>query len=577
MKIQILFFLLIFLIQIKTETCKCVCRNTHLEVQIVPPKLSSNPFDYSAVHYEIQFLQDSSIKAQVESFWFQDYSRTKNPDGTEKLTVNGQPMFVARWSYQNVKAYEYRVKLFDSSNNGNVVCDNLCPSCSQVSQVGVIKVGNNKKYFQDPKTQETYFPIGENVCWSVKNNTYDYDNWFNKLVSKGSGNYARLWLSPFSSFTLENLSTGLGKYSLTNTWRLDYVVSLAEKLMMRLMICIESFNSYRSTPPYSYWPTNPYNSVNGGPLTNAKDFFSNEEAKKYFKNRLRYLVARYGYSFNILSWELFNEVDLTDDFGDSSQHYIVKNWHAEMSNYIKFLDINKHMVTTSFSLSINDPEIYQLDEIDYSQSHTYGADDVAANALALSNYKVNAYKKPSYIGEFGISGSPDYTVKTDPTGIHIHNGAWSGVVTGLAGIQLTWWWDSFIDPLNLYHIWKPISGFVKGIQFSEGDWEHCQFSKIDNVNSYGISSNDIALVWIQNSNSTWYSICINKIKLKEIPSSAITVNSILNDGLYQSQCFDTTTGELIFSQSNITVKSNTSIIKFPKFLNDIACKLFHQE
>ena len=42
--------------------------------------------------------------------------------------------------------------------------------------------------------------------------------------------------------------------------------------------------------------------------TNPAAFFTDPEAKALFKQRLRYLVARYGAYRNLLAWELFNEV-----------------------------------------------------------------------------------------------------------------------------------------------------------------------------------------------------------------------------------------------------------------------------
>lgn len=38
------------------------------------------------------------------------------------------------------------------------------------------------------------------------------------------------------------------------------------------------------------------------------DFFTNAEAIADYKNRLRYLVARYAYSTSVFAWEFFNEV-----------------------------------------------------------------------------------------------------------------------------------------------------------------------------------------------------------------------------------------------------------------------------
>ncbi len=58
----------------------------------------------------------------------------------------------------------------------------------------------------------------------------------------------------------------------------------------------------------------PCNIKNGGPLEKLIDYFTNPKAQKANYDRLRYLVARYGYSPNVFVWELWNEVDGNDAF-----------------------------------------------------------------------------------------------------------------------------------------------------------------------------------------------------------------------------------------------------------------------
>ncbi len=94
------------------------------------------------------------------------------------------------------------------------------------------------------------------------------------------------------------------------------------------------------------WNENPYNAANGGPCIHTWDFFTDQRSRQLIRNRFRYIVARYGYSRNILCWELFNEVDWTDDF---SRHKTdVTAWHEEMAAWLSRLDVNRHLVTTSY-------------------------------------------------------------------------------------------------------------------------------------------------------------------------------------------------------------------------------------
>ena len=71
--------------------------------------------------------------------------------------------------------------------------------------------------------------------------TYGYDHYFTKL-SENAANYARLWLS-WNGLAVEIANFNI---SLPNTWRLDYVVQLAEKLGIKLLMCTESFNCFNS-------------------------------------------------------------------------------------------------------------------------------------------------------------------------------------------------------------------------------------------------------------------------------------------------------------------------------------------
>ena len=80
----------------------------------------------------------------------------------------------------------------------------------------------------------------------------------------------------------------------------------------------------------------------------------------------RYLVARWGYSPAVHSWELFNEGNPYDE-----AHYA----HAQaMADYVYQQDPNRHMVTTSFWSSYPVPEFWAnpaYSAIDYANVHAY--------------------------------------------------------------------------------------------------------------------------------------------------------------------------------------------------------------
>lgn len=103
-------------------------------------------------------------------------------------------------------------------------------------------------------------------------------------------NYARIWMAPWA-FAVE-WSDRAGRYDLKEAWRLDYVLRLAEKKGIYVMLCLVNHGQLRAG---ENWNGNPYNRARGGPLSSPEQFFTDPTAKDLFKKRLRYLVSRYAY------------------------------------------------------------------------------------------------------------------------------------------------------------------------------------------------------------------------------------------------------------------------------------------
>jgi hypothetical protein len=286
-----------------------------------------------------------------------------------------------------------------------------------------------------------------------------------KLAENG-GNYIRLWLiNEWNALGLEHLprepgdGNGLGRYDQQAAWRIDHVIELAEQLGIEVLMCIESFNSL-STGPHPQWDSYPYNAAHGGPCSSPGDFFTDPEAKRLFEQRLRYIVARWGSSPSVLAWEFWNEVDITDDYDSPA----VAQWHREMAESLRQIDPWSHLITTSYARTEGDPAVDGLPQMDFVQSHSYGSHDVAAALSRWSLSKAKDYGKPHYFGEFG-TGSPWEDWASDPKAIHFHNGLWAGMLSQDAGTGMLWWWDSYIDPRDLYGHLKAVAAFAADV-----DW-----------------------------------------------------------------------------------------------------------
>jgi hypothetical protein len=74
-------------------------------------------------------------------------------------------------------------------------------------------------------------------------------------------------------------------------------------------------------------------------------------------------------------------------------------------------------------------------------------------------------------GEFGLGGSSSGLNTLDPNGIHIHNALWGGLFSGGIGAGMTWWWDSYVNPQNLYPHFAGVSAVAAEIPLQAANFQ----------------------------------------------------------------------------------------------------------
>ncbi|WP_395140835.1 cellulase family glycosylhydrolase [Armatimonas sp.] len=282
-----------------------------------------------------------------------------------------------------------------------------------------------------------YWPLGHNVAW--RSGSFDVSDAFAKLGAAGE-NWSRVWMCHWDGKNLDWETKG-DTLSLSVARRWDGIVAAAQKHGVYFQLVLQHHGPY-ALSVNSNWGENPWNAKNGGFLNTTAEFFTHPEALRRTKNKLRYIVARWGYSPSILAWELFNEVEWTE--GAKNAPKTVEAWHQSMAAHLRSLDIHRHLVTTSSHLSGGD--LYAA--MDYEQPHAYPP-DLAATALA-----VTPTTKPVFYGEIGPSGD----LNSD-TGQHLKAGLWASLFSDASGAAQYWTWDH-IERRNLYGLFKAATGFV---------------------------------------------------------------------------------------------------------------------
>ena len=443
-------------------------RYKKFEVAIDLTATYTNPYNYDEIGVAATFTSPDGKDYQVDGFFMMEYAL--EPNGT---LIQDESLFKVRFSPNKPGKWTYRIQVSDIQGTTSSASQSfICVAVSDFHNKGFVRTSSSN-YLQFDNGDD-YIPIGENICWQNANPYMDYKVWLDKLAAEG-GNFFRLWHAHWGlGIEWKNgwrNFEGLGNYHQGNARYQDWLFEYCIENGIYVMLCLQHHGPV-STQVNPNWGDSPYNILNGGPCANPWDFFTHPTARNHTKNRFRYILARWGYAKSIMAWELFNEVDWTDNY---DQHQVsVMEWQVEMAEYIKDHDPYGHLITTSYAHDQNDPLIWANPLMDITQTHYYVNTPHIERVLVRGGRKYLAdYGKPTLSGEFGIGLSNSLST-VDPKGIHIHNGIWGSLFGGGLGTAMSWWWDIYIDPMNMYQQFGPLNTVVQKINFVQHDMKHAE-------------------------------------------------------------------------------------------------------
>ena len=282
--------------------------------------------------------------------------------------------------------------------------------------------------------------VGENLCWESRvtddskyfSNLHEqferfsYPAMLSKFAQLG-GNFTRMWMCSWNFPIDRKKDFNNRRYSETSepinesaAKRLDETLELCEKLDIKVMLC-----------------------MGAGEMRTNKNFFVSREERARYHNRLRYIVARWGYSTSIAMWEFFNEID-NIQFRDSKNPIPAEDivsWHTEMSHYLRSIDPYQHIITTSIShrdlKGLND-----IPDIDINQKHIYKQTSIIPETIVQYEHR---HGKPYIIGEFGYEWdwSKNFDDFAEGMDVDFRRGLWYGLFSPTPVTPMSWWWEYF--------------------------------------------------------------------------------------------------------------------------------------
>ncbi len=525
----------------------------------------ADPYDPATIPV-VKFTSPSGKTLSAAAFWYQDFTPGLKAKGTPHWRVRFTPTEPGEWTV--------------SSGGANAA---FTVTSSQSHGFLRVDQGNPRYLAYDDETP--FFAIGLNLGWatSKEQTLADYERWFDALAKEGA-NTVRVWMAAWS-FGLEWNDTGLGDYTkrLDRAWLLDRVFELAEARDLKIILVLINHGQFSETTNPE-WADNPYNVANGGPCGEPQCFVTNEQAKALFKRRLHYTASRWSYSPSLLAWEWWNEVNWTPISAEQLQP-----WLVEMTTYLHQVDVYRHLTTHSYGSGASGGAVWLLDGLDLMQQHQYTTQN-PLRALPLGYARLAPLaEKPILFGELGNSTGIEDKTSFDQEGIHLHNGLWAAALSGYASTTMYWWWDTYVEPLDLWHHFGGISRFLAGEDLAALSPAEVDLSSGD-LGALALQSSDHALVWVQNEAYTAESIqdgledalraaLRNKEQLDPdwryeppiLKGQSLTLRGLEN-GTYQLRLYDPQRGSWRDEQT-VEVSQNQVSVSLPPFTRDLAFKL----
>jgi len=415
-----------------------------------------NPYDPDEVSLDATFTAPSGRQRVVPGFFMID-CRREIREGNELMIPEDKGGWKVRFSPMETGRYRWSLTLKDRT--GEIQGGEGSFEAIASENPGFMRRSKVDPHYFAFDSGKGFFPIGHNLPIYHTSGQLG-DEAMCKFAAAGE-NYNRWWMCSYG-FGIE-WADKLGWYRQPAAARIDLVLDLADQLGLYYMMCMDTHQDFR----LQGWEKNPFNAANGGPCRSPADWFTSPAAKTLYKKRLRYTVARWGYSPNVLCWEFGNEFE----GWANSPNEIKLPWHREMSDYLRAIDPFGHLITTSFWSKTGPEEFWALKNIDIVQTHCYTNDDgnVAEAVRRYSLHQWERFDKPHVFGEFGIR-SHSTTADKDPQGWAIHNSLWSGLFSFCAGGPMPWWHERYIDKLDLYFHFTALSRFADGLPLGTARW-----------------------------------------------------------------------------------------------------------
>jgi hypothetical protein len=433
---------------------------------------------------------------------------------------------------------------------------------------GYLEVGKHKRHLRHSYDKTSFFPIGMNVPQGIGSNSNNDNGAFNKPEGMANRRYEFSQLAANGGNYTRILSFGdreggpncveithrrdndpyflIGNYQINQDKMMetDRDVACFEDNGIFATWCLQTYG-FDDMPDtnhyYATWSINPYKyELNHDQVT---DFFTANDCQRFFRNRLRYIQARWGYSASIAIYQLDSEIDDFGRYGENghlvnpyrvNSSYAEKghNWQITMAGQLKSIYPN-HLISSSYVANPTGQLIASEFPIVCHDTFIYGinCDIVSWNPYALASSTNSAEElnrgrwdavnqiiynptnieycnpdlgrftdKPVFFSEAGMNDKFNIDPYTD---IQMHNMIWATACSGMLGAGLAWQgWEAYTSGSQIekkFHNFSALNSFFDDIDFEANNYKpsNTSFFQLDHGGGAWGDNDDNIITWFE--------------------------------------------------------------------------------
>ncbi|GEM_PF-910651 len=474
-----------------------------------------NPFDPEQLDLTSTWTSPSGRTQKVNGFYFENYRKINDNAWSKAATPY---YWLMRWSPDEIGEWKVEITLNSEGESWKSSIINF--SCIESESKGYLTTNpflpNGDKYLYQVDSDQPFFAIGHNVAHGgfgdLTPKKCENHRIMLKQIADGKGNFGRIELGMVNylpsgkdcknySSVMENLAE-LDKLFELCTDREVFLIAF------RHHVEIESGASWAK----SKWSNNSYKNMLQ--LENRKAYYQDQEAIKWQKNEIRYIMSRWGYAKSF-SFYGYSEVDgwiremaKEEDISELEAMKIFNTWWIDQKKFIETdLQMDRMLFANTFALLGVPKAMAKLPSdkrglydiflhSDIAGYHKYGnGKGYSTDAYKeLGDYYSKNWNKPSLLEECGFNTGHIYCANDQD----FLNGLWTSVFYNDLGTAMNYWSIRGVNDMGFCQLYEPVFNFNQLIDrrtISSSGYSKNKSLKKTRLAEYHLTSDSLSTIY----------------------------------------------------------------------------------